>query len=226
MAPTPGVFRLVIDQRTLRAHSKRLARLPQRLAVAWRRQLRVIGDNVVTEMQRRIRGGGALRNRSGFLKRSFGKRVFGRQLGELRLIVFSAGIPYARIQEYGGVVTPKRAKALTIPFKKFNLTPAGVPRYPSAAQFKLAHPGETFFVPKKGGGNTIGTIFWHRFKGLGGRSGASVRGRGKPIPLWTLVKRVKLKPRLGFRRTWRKMRSMNMIKLRGAARRTVRKLGM
>jgi len=61
---------------------------------------------------------------------------------------------YAHIQEEGGTIRPKTAKALAIP-QGPALTPAGVDRYGSPRNF----PGELHFVPFRDSGVAVGGLF-------------------------------------------------------------------
>ncbi len=124
-----------------------------------------------------------LHNRTGALRRSIGSRVSQPTSVHARvtmaLRVFSAGVPYARIQEFGGVITPKRAKYLTIPLDA-NMTQAGVTKL-SARQ--AINKGGFFATSKKG--NLL------------------IRD-SEGVPLFVLKKKVKIpKGRLGFFKTWR-----------------------
>ena len=138
------------------------------------------GD-MIERMRSGVTSGGGLRVRSGALRRSLGYRVTSRTqggTGGIGLRVFSAGVTYAPIQELGGVITPKRAKWLTIPLPP-NMTPAGVTRLTAR---EVINKGGFFATSKKG--NLL--IF--------NRAGE---------PQFVLKKKVRIpKGRLGFVKTW------------------------
>lgn len=144
-----------------------------------------------------------LQARTGNLRRSLGYEVSGSKLSDLRLAVYSAGTKYANIQENGGTVTPKRGKYLTIPLRD-NLTPAGVPRYPSARDLRAQLGGVKGI--KRGPRGSKDKLAGARTFILKSRSGKLFivlqKGKGKPQFLWVLVKKATIPPRFGFRKTW------------------------
>lgn len=85
---------------------------------------------------------------------------------------------YAGIQEFGGIIRPRKAKYLTIPLKAA-LNPNGTPIKQSAREW------ENTFVARSKAGNLI--IFQKR--------GASI------VPLYVLKSSVKIPPRLGLQAT-------------------------
>ncbi|MEL6716137.1 MAG: hypothetical protein AAFP86_20310 [Planctomycetota bacterium] len=129
-----------------------------------------------------------LRSRTGALRRSWRQRSRGTGL-DLRLIVSIGNArtaAYARIQEEGGTIRPKRSRYLTIPLRA-NYTPAGRLRVESAAAARR-DPSIQTFVRRSKRGNLI--IF---------RKG---RQRSKPDaiePIFVLKQQVKVPARLGFR---------------------------
>lgn len=132
---------------------------------------------------------------------SFGHTLTGEfgTANPLTLLAYSAGKPYARIQEFGGTITPKRGRFLTIPTAG-NLTPAGVTRFPSARDFIETHPGETFFLrPKANPGSLL--LMWQK-PNPASRKSSGVKGKGEAIPMFFLTKKVTIPPRLGLRKTW------------------------
>jgi hypothetical protein len=70
-----------------------------------------------------------LQNRSGNLRRTIQYRTRGRSLRSLALVlqVGDNRTPYAQMQEYGGVIRPRRGQYLTVPLRNA-LTPSGVTR--------------------------------------------------------------------------------------------------
>lgn len=64
-------------------------------------------------------------------------------------VLFGVGVVYGRIQELGGVITPKKAKRLWIPLKT-NMTKAGVPRFLPRDVFEKGFVRGNFFFLKEG----------------------------------------------------------------------------
>lgn len=99
---------------------------------------------------------GLLHTRTGRLKQSVGYDVRGDTLETLEERVFSAGVPYADIQEFGGTIRPIPPRHyLTIPLPA-NLTGALVAREPSARALREREPGRTFIAETKKGTLLIG----------------------------------------------------------------------
>lgn len=88
------------------------------------------------------------------------------------------GISYLRTQEFGATIRPKRAQYLTVPLKAA-LDSRGVPLKSGARQW------ENTFVKKGKSGHLL--IFQKRGRTI--------------VPLYLLVKEVKIPPRLGMRTT-------------------------
>lgn len=168
----------------------------------------------------------AIGNRSNALRNSLGFRVVSGQDGGLeglRAVMFSAGVPYARAQQFGAVIRPKRAKRLAIPGPA-NLTAALDTRKSDVRAWfdEFGRTGEIALVPsRRTPGNTV--VLWRpsnrRFEwddGLVGRKRLKVKR--KPAAWqhwWTLTKQVTLPgpkstggpSRLGFYETWRAQRA-------------------
>lgn len=92
--------------------------------------------------------GKRLKRRTGSLARSVTSRaeLVGR-VPAIRVGIFRGpAVKYAQIQEEGGVIKPKKAKALSIPVGDA-LTPAGVERYGGPRNY----PGELRFLPFRRG---------------------------------------------------------------------------
>lgn len=139
----------------------------------------------IADIKVRMRGGqGTNAVRSGRLRSSMGQvtTVTGDIINTL---LGSMGVIYARIQEFGGVVRPKKSKYLAIPLGPAK-TAAGVSRYASPRDVA----GLVFFKSKKG------ALL------LGMKTGAKKGAR--LVPWFVLVKSVTLKPRLGLRDTIKK----------------------
>ena len=85
--------------------------------------------------------GQVLRVRSGRLRSSISHRL--EPIGQDLTARVGTNVVYARIHEFGGTITPKRAANLAIP-TSLAKTPAGVPRY--TARQLVANPGVGGFV--------------------------------------------------------------------------------
>ena len=164
--------------------------------------------------------GGLLQNRSGMLRRSFGFTVIEEsKYDPITLLVYSMGVKYARLQEYGGTIRPRRSKYLTIPLKDA-LTPSGVQRYSSARDLFNYHPDQMSVVqsPKSR----------KLFIVSDGRPGAkTAKGKNSQTQwLYILKKSVTIPPRLGFRKTFKSptMAGDRQARLRAAVRRTLERI--
>ena len=147
-----------------------------------------------------------LHTRSGRLRRSLRARATGKDLGSLRLRVVSAGTPYALLQEFGGKITPKKARYLTIPLRK-NMTPAGNTRQSAT---RAIDTGAWFHESK------AGNLYIVKSK----RAGRKGKRHSKLTPLFKLVDEVKVPPRLKFFATWDKRaadRRRRMVRALNAA---------
>lgn len=186
---------------------------------------REIGDAIedhvidfVSLMQKSIggRGDARLRNRTGALRRSFGWRRTSRP-GRVRVDAFTAGLPYAKIHEFGGRIKPKKAKDLWVPAPA-NKTGAGVVRYPSIRAFLQrveADPNQSGGIAKTKAGRKA--YFW--IKDLQGFRDGTV----KREVLWTLHKSVLIKKRLGMRKRWVSIRQKLRASVSQAAGRAIRR---
>lgn len=179
-------FSANVDTRRLRLAMRRA---PGRLAAEMRKSFDQHGFIFEGHVRSTLFGGDpGLTGHTGKLARSVGHtRPEGGKLGDLRMRVFVGGgvAPYARIQEFGGVVRPKRSKYLTVPLPD-NLTAGGVARYKSARDLFGSRPKDTFIARSRAGNLVIGL-----------REGDDVKW------LWLLRKSVRLKPRFGFRKAFR-----------------------
>ena len=169
-------------------------KVPRLLNVSVKEGLRKIGMDFENAMQERFRGqlsgpwkrnrGDTLANRQGSLRRSIRTPVTGSTLSNMRLratVGDAISAPYARIQEEGGTVRPKKAGGfLTVPMPD-NLTPTG--------RTKTQRP------------RSDPSIFVTRVKGNAYLVRKSAGGEGLEF-LFLLKKQVKIKPRLGFKETW------------------------
>lgn len=176
-----------------------MSKVPNLLEKSLRFGLEQIGDDFVETMQEVFTGresgpfrGNAtddkLINRTGALRRSIrGPIVTGTTADTLEMRVSigdSLTAHYVRIQEEGGKIRPKRAKALTIPLPD-NKTSAGRVRFTRARDvpggFLLnTSSGKAFIVSEQDGEFK----FW-----------------------FMLADEVKIPARLGFRRRWRAKRA-------------------
>ncbi len=128
----------------------------------------------------------------------------GPSIDAVRMSAFSQGSGqatltgqgYARLQEFGGVIRPVRARALTIP-TALNVGADGLPKYKSAAA--LRGLGRTILVTTKRGQFVI-----------------MVREGGEYRPMWILRQSVRIPARLGFYRAWRSRDAARRRQLRSS----------
>lgn len=194
-----------ISKAGLRRFQTALRSQPRAMTANVREHFRKSGAEWQGAMLDRFRGS-PMRTRTGALKRSIRHRVKGASLRDIELRNVSTS-RYARVHEHGTVgkggklpdIVPKRARALTIPLPD-NLTPAGVPRYPSARA--LMRTGKTFLLKREGRRPVIML---------------DENGDGENLKaLWVLMRRVSIPPRLGFFFTWSRLRSKRKARfLRG-----------
>lgn len=157
--------------------------LTRRIASRLTRAMRQFGMDFVRRLKtERFSGRPALRRRTGELSRSFQMSLSGTRLNDLTLRVFSRS-PYAKIQEYGGTIVPKKAQWLAIPLDAVK-TKGGVARGgPRDYQ-------NTFFAKSKKGN----LILFQK------------DSSGGIIPLFVMKKEVTIPPRLGMRTLWNEMK--------------------
>lgn len=161
-----GGFSLKIDASDV---GKRLKKFPERYADEARRAFVRGGVEWERKMKRRFTGyrgesGDRLQNRTGQLRRTIHYRVVGGSLKKLTLlmIVGDARTPYAMAQEFGAVITPRNAGALTIPMPEA-LTPSGVIK--GSALLRKRSDGEGWETDEgptfiyRPGGRTTGNAF-------------------------------------------------------------------
>lgn len=123
--------------------------------------------------------------RTGQLRRSIRSRTTSQRGTSVTLeMSIGANAPYARIHEFGGVITPKRTKNLAIPVGPAK-TRAGVARFGGGPASILT--GLKFIVNRKTG------------KKLLVQAGRSKKQ--KMIVMYVLVPSVTIPPRLGFFKT-------------------------
>lgn len=149
--------------------------------------------------------GAILNRRTGHLAQSIGAKVERDSNQDLMGTIGSGygameRMPYAEIHETGGVITPKRAKYLTIPLQAA-LTSAGAPKKAGARDWKDT------FVGRSRAGNLI--IF-------------QKRGKGSLIPLYVLKKRVTIPARRYMSITRDQMTGRVVLAIRGAIERSLK----
>lgn len=165
-----------------------LGKLPEKVGARLRAALDLVGkDHVGTVQARFARSKDAPTSRSGRLAASLGYRVLGDRLTDLQLRTFSAGVPYARMQEFGGQVSPKNVKNLTIP-QKAALTAAGAQRF--TARELLAKRKDAWFLKDR-----RGRVWLVAPKRPQPPSAQLRRGPGKPGPLAGLTNKNLARPR-------------------------------
>jgi hypothetical protein len=185
----------------IRGLQRALANLPKALDAEMRRAFNAHGRFMTKEMVTKRftgytgRSGDRLQNRSALLRRSFKHEVVGGvgQSTPLTLVHYSAGVKYARLQEYGGTIRPKRSKWLTIPLPDA-LTASGVARYQSARYLFDTYPKQMSVVRSRSG---------RLFIVSRGKPGTKPRKNAETVWLYILKKESKVPPRLGYRDTWK-----------------------
>lgn len=176
------------------AFQRLIGSLSARVPAAINRAMRTAGAAHTREMTRRFepyqgRRSGfdtSIQTRSGALRRSFNFALTGSGV-DASMRLFSAGLPYARTQEYGGTIRPKSKRYLTVPLPDA-LTPAGVlkggARLVQRGKKYTTADGDPTFVFRSKKGNLL----------VGARA-----KNGKTRLLYALRSEVRLRPRLGFR---------------------------
>jgi hypothetical protein len=161
------------------ARKQLLAQIKRQL---WRTKNTVV-SRMIKEHMSGPTGPSSVSVRSGQLRRSLDGTV-ATWSGEKKMMLvmfFGGGVPYARIHEYGGTITPKRAKNLAVPVGAAK-TRAGVARYSGPTSIFAALK---FILNKKTGKKLL------------------VRaGRGPLEVLFVLVPSITLPPRLNFGKTF------------------------
>jgi hypothetical protein len=141
--------------------------------------------------------GDRLRRRTGLLRNSMQVAVSNDGAKHPEASSYIAGPSYARIQEHGGEIRPTKGTYLTIPLDAAK-TARGVTRA-QAKMVKRAGGWET--AQRVPGAADRGT--WIRRKSPTSNPIIYVMGRdGKPLPLYVLVRSVKIPGKLGFYKTW------------------------
>lgn len=132
-----------------------------------------------------------LKRRSGDLARSFNATSAGDKLENLRWIIYTTS-PYAAAQEFGADIEPVSAKALTVPLNAA-MTRTGRKR-------GKARSFENTFVQRAKNGKLF---IFQRY----GRGGKKIR------PLFRLMDKVTIPPRLEFFKTWQDQNDALMAKV-------------
>ncbi len=213
-----------VNKKSLKNVEGLFDKTPQALFGRLRSDLRAAAIEWEKGIQGRLRGplpgpgrrSNTLHRRTGALARSMRQNVGGRSLPSLNMRLSSAGVPYARLHELGGVITPKRAKFLTIPMPD-NMTPAGVTRKSARAALSEGRTGagrfgviflrtrKGLFIVRTGARRRISSALGQTRVNKHGRTVSKNTTRKDTFEfLFRLVKRVKVDPRLGFFKTWDK----------------------
>lgn len=167
-----------------------LGRVPRAVERELHNAFRKTADAHIGRMRMKMRaGGGSVTTRSGRLYGSFQRDIRrDKTLKGLRMRLFSAGVPYADIQERGGIIRPRPPrKFLAIPTDD-NLTASGVARI--AMNPRDYDPGR-----KK--------TFVLRLKSSGKLYIVERMADGSLKFMWRLVSQVRIRGRLGWFDTWR-----------------------
>lgn len=183
--------------------------LMRRVATDWEREM-VIGQ--FSGYYPGLTSGRKLRNRSGALRSSVKASVVGGStLGSVgvQFTAGSAAAGYATIQEYGGVVRPKKRKYLRVPLPaamtSSGVVRAGVKPIRSGSGWRTADGNPTFVRAKNGR-----AVVYQK-------KGSAVE------PLFVLKGSVKIKGRLGMRKTMRKVLKRHAPKIAEALAHSLRR---
>lgn len=165
-------------QLDMKGFDKGVKEMPKKMYAGMKNAFRTVGDSFLQKFQMtRLVGRPGLKKPTGHLAGSFKRIVFGGDIKSLNMIVFTDS-KYARIHEHGGTVKPKRGKYLSIPLDAAK-TSTGASRYTSPRDV----PGLRFGGFSKAGNPLL------RLDG---------------VPMYVLVKSVKIPKRLGMFDTWDK----------------------
>lgn len=147
------------------------------------------GGKFVTQFRKRkLSGRPGLVRRSGALSKSLVHRVVGTNIREidLEISIGGPGVPYARTHEFGRRGRAKRTRYLSIPLDA-NKDSRGV------ALAKSPRDQNVRFGGRSAAGNIL------------------LRDAASGVPLWVLVERMTIRPRLGLNSQWKKF-APEMIK--------------
>lgn len=194
-----------VEARRVRDAFKRAPEVMQRRA---RGALKQNGQRFVETVRNRFgRSSDAPHSRSKLLQNSINFEVRGNRLADLELRVFSAGVRYANIQEYGGTIRAKN-KLLTVPLRDAKTAGGDVKAIfkLGAAALAAREPGATFVVQSKTGKLLIGYRPGGGYSTFDRRAHRDVDAprakRQRTLWLWRLEEQVTIPARLGFRSTW------------------------
>ena len=154
-----------------------------------------------------------LQDRRGNLRKSIGYKVEKNMAGlnvEARMFAGSRLAPYARLQEEGGVVRPRKRQYLTIPLPpvltpggalsgKYKIRFGGVSRAVRRGRVKYqTDAGPTFIFKSKKGNLIVGITNPKTGKPF------MMAGGKRPKAFYVLKKQVTVPGRLGFVKTWKR----------------------
>lgn len=180
-----------------------IARLSTRVPAAINRAMRTAGAAHTRAMAKRFepyqgRRSGfdtSIQTRSGALRRSFDFALRGSG-ADAELRMFSAGLPYARTQEYGGTIRPKNKRYLTVPLPDALTAGGNLKGGARLVQRGSTRTGRPKYVTADGQPTSI-------FRSKRGALLIGSRARnGRTLLLYTLREQVNLRPRLGFRQVF------------------------
>lgn len=132
--------------------------------------------------------GQRLRRRTGNLARSItGRGVRVRGIPGMRVGVFRGpALSYTAIQEFGGIIRPKRGRALAMPVEGGRaMTRAGVDRYGGPRSY----PGKLVYIPYKGRNAVAGLYDQRDLKRARGNGLRGVKA------VYVLLRQVSIKPK-------------------------------
>ncbi|KKN47003.1 hypothetical protein LCGC14_0667430 [marine sediment metagenome] len=164
-------------QLDMKGFNKGVKEMPKKMYAGMKIAFRKVGDIFLEKLvMSRLSGRPGLKRTTGTLARSFKRAVFGSNIRDLNMIVFTDS-KYARIHEHGGKIKPKKGSALAIPLKAAK-TRAGRGRVTSPRH--------------------INGLWLYK------REGRPPLLMLEGTPMFVLLKSVKIKPRLQMFKTWDK----------------------
>lgn len=188
-----------------------LKRMPSAVEVQLAVGMKRMANEHIATMTRRMTaaGDGLVKTRTGFMRDRFTSET--RQaggIGNLRTRVFVAGVKYADVQEFGGVIKPRLRKFLTIPMDAIKTAGGAIKGQYAGGAGEYRKTGKSFV--------------WRN--ALGGAFIAEKSKNGKSLVLlWKLVRSVKIPGNLGWYKTWRGGEDDRRAILRSVGRRAIEK---
>lgn len=186
MTATAKLFEFVIPNEVRAAIRplvrNRLLELESRLVP----ELKIALGNFVEDVITQTFATTSIKSRTGKMKKSVeeGYRVYGSKISNIRAVY--RALPYVLAHEYGAIIRPTRARVLTVPLPAA-LRADGTPKFRSPRSWKRY--GTFSYTSKETGQGYL----------------AYKNARGELVLLYMYLDRVRIRPRLGLRKTHYKM---------------------